>query len=264
MPRLPAMLLAALAGTAHAPWGGMDQNLLDCEYDLPQHACPTCEGAPLGLAGGMPDAVVALTPRCIEAEGGCCEHDGFEYFLKASLARYQSGNVVSFFYPGKADMVSWVARDDAMAGGREDRGSISAPGRCVWSNDWTVRPPARRVTRARPPRDVDLTPVRARSGGDCSLPLHTGAAAVASAAALAARAATVATVATEPAAAAVGAAAAAVGAVVAAMVLRARAATAAAAAQLLRDPELLVCAGGGRGGDGRALRPERGGSRLHR
>ena len=113
MPRLPAMLLAALAGTAHAPWGGMDQNLLDCEYDLPQHACPTCEGAPLGLAGGMPDAVVALTPRCIEAEGGCCEHDGFEYFLKASLARYQSGNVVSFFYPGKADMVSWVARDDA-------------------------------------------------------------------------------------------------------------------------------------------------------
>ena len=147
MPRLPAMLLAALAGTAHAPWGGMDQNLLDCEYDLPQHACPTCEGAPLGLAGGMPDAVAALTPRCIEAEGGCCEHDGFEYFLKASLARYQSGNVVSFFYPGKADMVSWVARDDAMAGGREDRGSISAPGRCVWSNDWTVRPPARRVTR---------------------------------------------------------------------------------------------------------------------
>ena len=160
MPRLPAMLLAALAGTAHAPWGGMDQNLLDCEYDLPQHACPTCEGAPLGLAGGMPDAVVALTPRCIEAEGGCCEHDGFEYFLKASLARYQSGNVVSFFYPGKADMVSWVARDDAMAGGREDRGSISAPGRCVWSNDWTVRPPARRVTRL--PRDADLTPVRAR------------------------------------------------------------------------------------------------------
>ena len=122
MPRLLAVLLAALAGTAHAPWGGMDQNLLDCEYDLPQHACPTCEGAPLGLAGGMPDAVAALTPRCIEAEGGCCEHDGFEYFLKASLARYQSGNVVSFFYPGKADMVSWVARDDAMAGGREDRG----------------------------------------------------------------------------------------------------------------------------------------------
>ena len=76
MPRLPAVLLTALAGTAHAPWGGMDQNLLDCEYDLPQHACPTCEGAPLGLAGGMPDAVVALTPRCIEAEGGCCEHDG--------------------------------------------------------------------------------------------------------------------------------------------------------------------------------------------
>ena len=47
------------------------------------------------------------------------------------------------------------------------------------------------------------------------------------------------------------------------MVLRARAA-AAAAAQLLRDPELLVCAGGGRGGDGRALRPVRGGGRLHR
>ena len=208
MPRLPAMLLAALAGTAHAPWGGMDQNLLDCEYDLPQHACPTCEGAPLGLAGGMPDAVAALTPRCIEAEGGCCEHDGFEYFLKASLARYQSGNVVSFFYPGKADMVSWVARDDAMAGGREDRGSISAPGRCVWSNDWTVRPPARRVTRTRPPaaRRRPHTRARASTGGDCSLPLHTGAAAVASAAALAARAATVATIATEPAGAAVGSA----------------------------------------------------------
>ena len=47
---------------------------------------------------------------------------------------------------------------------------------------------------------------RASTGGDCSLPLHTGAAAVASAAALAARAATVATIATEPAGAAVGSA----------------------------------------------------------
>ena len=61
-------------------------------------------------------------------------------------------------------------------------------------------PPACRATSTSHPC------ARASTGGDCSLPLHTGAAAVASAAALAARAATVATIATEPAGAAVGSA----------------------------------------------------------
>ena len=73
MPRLPAVLLAALAGTAHAPWGGMDQNLLDCEYDLPQHACPTCEGGVRQLCGGRVAATQVDHASCDRREAtGCC------------------------------------------------------------------------------------------------------------------------------------------------------------------------------------------------
>ena len=93
-------------------------------------------------------------PGCIHAPQGCCSSDArfvqepsgwtlrYEYFLKASLANYEVGHVVSYFYPYD-DSVYWVTPEASTAW-------ISSPGRCVWSYDFTVNTGPPNIALVRP------------------------------------------------------------------------------------------------------------------
>ena len=117
------LFVAASLGPASSLWGPFDQTVYDCEFDLDQAACSLCAGTRIGLDWRP------IPPSCIYHTDGCCKHDGFEYFAKASLAKYHVGRVTSFFYPHN-DAIMWL--------GSEAHKSIAAPGRCVWNEDWSV------------------------------------------------------------------------------------------------------------------------------
>ena len=102
-------------------WGAFDQTVLDCEYDLTQEECNLCAGIQVGLDWKP------IPPSCIYSEAGCCRFDGFEYFMKASLANYQPGHVTSFFFP-RNDRIFWMGSEP----------SVAPRGRCVWDGDYSV------------------------------------------------------------------------------------------------------------------------------
>ena len=91
------LLLAQLLPAAPL-WGAFERTVYDCEYDLDADACVQCAGTAVGLDW------IPKKPSCIHDSNGCCQNDGFEYFMKSSLADYAPGRVTSFFFP-RDDMI---------------------------------------------------------------------------------------------------------------------------------------------------------------
>eukprot|EP00900_Chrysochromulina_parva_P013270 jgi/Chrpa1/21944/Chrysochromulina_OHIO_Genome00004699-RA len=137
-----ALLLLGLARLAPVAslWGATDRTVYECEYDLDDAACVECAGTPNGLEWRP------RPPSCIHHVDGCCQargiNDGYEYFMKSSLARYSPGDVVSYFFP-RGDMINWVEADAASG--------LGPPGRCVWDEDWTVEIARCRIMPPPPP-----------------------------------------------------------------------------------------------------------------
>ena len=117
------VLLTLRIGLVRSLWGAFEQTVYDCEYDLDEAACLMCAGTRVGLDWRP------IPPTCIYNPEGCCRHDGYEYFMKSSLANYVPGHLTSYFFP-RHDMIFWM--------GPEPSVGIAAPGRCVWSADYQV------------------------------------------------------------------------------------------------------------------------------
>ena len=143
-----ALLALALPNCVRAPFGAFENEVYECEYDLGESACSACRGTRLGAVW------VPASPSCVMAvDEDCCNNDGFQYFLKASLANYHFGYITSMFYPGEDDAIEWLTPNDL--GGTNNIGGITAPGRCVWngnlqaSNHRGLAPPRRPATLLR-------------------------------------------------------------------------------------------------------------------
>ena len=117
-------------------WGAFEQTVLECEYDLDQDACHFCAGTRVGLDWRP------AQPSCIYSTEGCCQHDGFEYFMKSWLANYQPGHITSYFFP-RDDIIHWM--------GPEPSVGVAPPGRCVWSGDYLVEIARCRILPPPPP-----------------------------------------------------------------------------------------------------------------
>lgn len=106
-------------------WGAFEFTVYDCEYDLNEAECKLCAGTRLGIDWKPKE------PTCIYSAEGCCNNDGFEYFMKESLANYQPGHITSYFFP-RDDMIYWSV------GSTPTPASGAAMGRCVWNGDYLV------------------------------------------------------------------------------------------------------------------------------
>ena len=107
-----------------ALWGAFEQTVYDCEYELSETECLECAGTKVGLDFRPKE------PTCIHSLSGCCKSvDGFEYFMKTSLANYLPGDITSYFFP-VGDAIFFM--------GPEPSAGITPPGRCVWSGDYHV------------------------------------------------------------------------------------------------------------------------------
>ena len=131
----PLALLLVRLTLVGSIWGAFEQTVLECEYDLDESSCHFCAGTRVGLDWR------AMPPTCIYHPDGCCQHDGFEYFMKASLANYVAGHVTSFFFP-RDDMIFWMGPEP----------SVGAPnGKCVWSGDYETEIARCRILPPPPP-----------------------------------------------------------------------------------------------------------------
>ena len=120
----PLLLLVAVRiGPVRSLWGAFENTVYDCQYDLTLQQCHLCGGTRVGLDWRP------LPPSCIYNSEGCCQHDGFEYFMKASLGNYMPGHITSYFFP-RDDMIFWMEAEPSVG--------IPPPGRCVWSGDYRV------------------------------------------------------------------------------------------------------------------------------
>ena len=95
------VLLTLRIGLVRSLWGAFEQTVYDCEYDLDEAACLMCAGHALDLIGGRYRRPAYTTLRA------CCRHDGYEYFMKSSLANYVPGHLTSYFFP-RHDMIFWM------------------------------------------------------------------------------------------------------------------------------------------------------------
>ena len=131
-----ALLVTIRFSCVRSLWGAFEYTVEECEYNLNEAACSLCAGTRVGLDWRP------LPPTCIGHPDGCCKHDGFEYFMKSSLANYLPGHITSYFFP-RDDMIFWM--------GPEPSAGIAPPGRCVWSGDYLVEIARCRIMPAPPP-----------------------------------------------------------------------------------------------------------------
>ena len=144
--RLRAVLLAAWATLAAPEFGTITNTVYDCEYDLSQTQCVTCQGTPtLNLAFYDPKPA-----NCIYSNEGCCKSsDGFEYFRKDSLANYGVGDTVTYFYPGvSGEQIRYVLSSEDIP----NIEFITSPGKCVWMSDFSVDLARCRILPPPPPK----------------------------------------------------------------------------------------------------------------
>ena len=130
--RLRTLLLVSWLTTAVPEFSTISNTVYDCQYDLTEVQCVTCQGvATLNAAFFDPKPA-----DCISSDSGCCKtRDGYEYFRKDSLANYGVGDVVRYFYPGiSGDQIRYVLQPPAA----NNVEGIPAPGKCVWTSDYAV------------------------------------------------------------------------------------------------------------------------------
>ena len=127
------LLLVSWIPLVAPEFGTITNTVYDCQYDLTQTQCLTCQGtATLNLAFYDPKP-----SNCIYSTDGCCKStEGYEYFRKSSLANYGVGDTVQYFFPGTSgDTIRYVLRN-------EDIPNIefitTAPGKCVLTSDFQV------------------------------------------------------------------------------------------------------------------------------
>ena len=126
-------LALGLAQRGAAEWMETTATVYDCEYDLTEAQCLPCPpGADIDE-----NIYTPKTADCLFAEEageltGCCRSpEGYEYFRKDSLANYNVGDPVSYWYPGEnGEFIIWTSTmyDEA----------LPSPGRCTWAQDHTV------------------------------------------------------------------------------------------------------------------------------
>ena len=133
--RYRPVVLALLIGPTTSLWGAFEQTVVECEYDLSQAECKSCAGTRVGLDWRPKPA------SCIFTDG-CCKNDGFEYFMKATLANYLPGHITSYFFPRNAQ-IFWM--------GPEPSVGIAPPGRCAWDGDYEVEIARCRILPRPPP-----------------------------------------------------------------------------------------------------------------
>ena len=117
-------LALGLAQRGAAEWMETTATVYDCEYDLTEAQCLPCPpGADIDE-----NIYTPKTADCLFAEEageltGCCRSpEGYEYFRKDSLANYNVGDPVSYWYPGERG-VHHLDVDDVRRG--------ALPGRCT-------------------------------------------------------------------------------------------------------------------------------------
>jgi len=168
-----ALLLLAAARSVLCLWGAFHNEVYDCEYDLDESACRRCQGT--GLGAGL--TLLPKDAHCVAKAGLaesrveelCCQNDGFQYFMKESLARYRFGSITSMFYPD-GDSIAWLTPNDVPWPGRCSWNGDYSPGRQVWATDIArckVRgprppsppsPPSPPPVPPSPPRDPPSSP----------------------------------------------------------------------------------------------------------
>ena len=126
------------------PWGAFRNEVYDCEYDLGESACKPCRMTPFGAVFVPKPASCVMTDGEGRGETCCENNDGFQYFMKESLAKYHFGSITSMFYPSD-DSIEWLAPNQ-----------VPAPGRCSWltGGDLQLAEQARSQRRLAPARDA--------------------------------------------------------------------------------------------------------------
>ena len=109
--------------------------------------CPDCHGPERGTFGQRSFRDV-IPIGCINSDEGCCKSNpganGFEYFRKDTLANYQLGNPVTFFFPGRRDaIIGWEYHTG--------HDTIPSPGKCVFKADFSIEIARCRILPAPPP-----------------------------------------------------------------------------------------------------------------
>ena len=105
-------LALGLAQRGAAEWMETTATVYDCEYDLTEAQCLPCPpGADIDE-----NIYTPKTADCLFAEEageltGCCRSpEGYEYFRKDSLANYNVGDPVSYWYPGEnGEFIIWTS-----------------------------------------------------------------------------------------------------------------------------------------------------------
>jgi len=123
--RRNAVLAAGLLPCVSAPFGAFRDEVYDCQYDLLEAQCTPCKGRQLGAV------LVPASPSCVmDHNDDCCENDGYQYFMKESLANWNFGRITSMFYPNE-DEITWLHPYDSVATA-SGYSQVQPPGRCVW------------------------------------------------------------------------------------------------------------------------------------
>merc|ERR1719217_930567 len=126
------LLLATWFELAAPEFGTISNTVYDCQYDLTQVQCITCQGI-----ATLNEAFYDPKPStCISSTDGCCKSpDGYEYFRKSSLANYGVGDTVQYWYPGQCgDQIRYVLYNADIPNVE----FITPPGKCVIVSDYQV------------------------------------------------------------------------------------------------------------------------------
>lgn len=164
--RRNAVLAVGVLQCVSAPFGAYRDEVYDCEYDLVEAQCIPCKGRPLGHWLGA--VIVPVSPTCVmDHNDDCCENDGYQYFMKESLANWNFGRITSMFYPNE-DRIDWLYPDANVVP------VVQPPGRCTWLSgpqveiarcktrqrrDMPPRPPSPPAPPAPPPIPPLIPPV---------------------------------------------------------------------------------------------------------
>ena len=130
-----------------AEWETTVNTVYDCEYNLAEAACARCYSAVQG-------APLAKNKNCINSVDGCClSSDGYEYFRQDSLANYNLGSAVTYYYPGTLQdgEIRYMHAYEPGYIGYDQLNGITPPGRCVFSGDLDILIARCKILPAPPP-----------------------------------------------------------------------------------------------------------------